>query len=84
MKLTIASKQTEKIPQTVILVKGWTGTKSCPLDSKPHHVNISCKKTLTVREVVYVYSKCKNESIIGTEQVCECEWNDKEKSDPLS
>ena len=54
------------ILQTVKPIKGCTVTTSCPLDSKSHHVNISCKKGLTTKQVEYV-------SVIGIEQVYECE-----------
>ena len=41
----------------VKLLKGWTVTKSCPLDSMSQHVNISCKKGLTAKQAECVYSK---------------------------
>ena len=51
------------------IIKVWTGTKSCPLDSKSHYVNISYKKGLTPKHAEYGYSKCKYEGIISSEQV---------------
>ena len=50
------------------------------LYNKSHHVIISCKESFTAKQEKYVYSKCKNEGIIGTEEMYECEGNDKEKS----
>ena len=57
---------------TFKLVKGRTGTRSCPLDSKSYNVNASCETALTAKQADYVYNKCKNEEIIGSEQVYEC------------
>ena len=37
-------------------------------------------KGLTARQAEYVYSKCKNEDIIGIEQIHKCEWNSPEKN----
>ena len=51
---------------------------SCPLDSKSHHVNISCVEGLAAREAQYVYNKCKNGCLFNTEQVYDCECNDKQ------
>ena len=39
-------------------------------------MNIPCTKGLTAEQAEYVYSKCKNEGIIGIEQVYECESSD--------
>ena len=54
---------------TVKPIKGWTGTESIPFNSKSPSVNISCKKGITTKQAEYVYSKCKNENVIGSEQV---------------
>ena len=42
--------------------------------------NISFKKCLTTKQAKYVYSNCKNE-VIGSEQVYECEQDDKPQVD---
>ena len=44
--------------------EGWTGTKSCPLDIKPNHVTVLCKKGLKAKQVEYLFSKYKNKGII--------------------
>ena len=54
-------------------IKCWTGTKPHPLHSNSHHVNISCKKGLSSKQTQYVHGKCKDEGIIVSEQVYECE-----------
>ena len=66
-----------RILQAVKPIKDLTGTKSDPFDSKSHPVNVSCKKGLTATQAKYVYSKCKNKEVISSEQVYECENNDK-------
>ena len=48
-----------------------------PLDSKPQHLNILCRKGLTTKQTEYVYTKCKNEGIIGIGQLYECKSDDK-------
>ena len=62
---------------TTKTIKGWTGTKSSPFNGTLLSVNISCKKGLTTKQTEYVYSKCKNEEVISSEQVYECENDDK-------
>ena len=61
-------------------VKEWTGTKSIPLNCKSHHIRISCKKSLTVKQGGYVHNKWKNEGIISSEQVYEYECNDDQQT----
>ena len=61
--------------------KGWTATKSSPFSSKWFSVNISCKKGLITKQAKYVYSKCKNENVVGNEQGYECENGDKPQVD---
>ena len=36
---------------------------------------------MTAKQADYLSIKCKNEGIIGIEQVYECEWNNEEKAD---
>ena len=50
---------------------------SSPFNSKSLSINIFCEKGLTAKQAEYVYSKCKNEIVIGSEQVYECEDDDK-------
>ena len=38
-------------------------------------------KGLTPKQAEYKYGKCQNEGIIGSEQVYECESNDKQQFD---
>ena len=83
VKSTVPSNQKRRwwILSAVKPAKGWTGTTSLPLDSKSHHVNISCKKGLIAKQKECVYNKCKNDGIIGTEQAYECECYDKQQTD---
>ena len=62
---------------TVKPIKDGSGIKSSPFNSKSLSINISCKKGLTRKEAECVYSKCKNEEVIGSEQVYECGNDDK-------
>ena len=61
---------------TVKPIKGWTGTKSSPLNIRSVSLNSSCKKGLTSKNAEYLYSKCKNEEIVGSEQVYEHKSDD--------
>ena len=56
---------------------------SSHIDSKSLLVNVSCKKGLTAKQAKYVYSKCKNEEVIGSEQMYEHEYDDKLQIDLL-
>ena len=51
------------------------------MDGWSQHVNISYKKGQTIKQAGYGYNKCKNEDVIGTKQVYECEINDKQETD---
>ena len=51
----------------------------CSLESKSLNVNVSCKKSLTAKQVDYVYNNCQNGEMIGTKQMYECERKKKEK-----
>ena len=57
-------------------IKHWTGIKSTLFNIISLPVNISCKKGLTAKQAEYVYSKCKNDEVIGSKQVFEYENDD--------
>ena len=61
--------------------KGWTGMSPYPSGCESLNVNMSSKKGFLGKQVDYVYIKCKNEEVIGTEQVNECKISYEENSD---